>query len=211
MTERKKRKTKAKGTHGGVRMGAGRPRTADADGAILAACLNRLEKVGYSLLTVDDVAKAAGVAKATVYRRWPSKVALVQAAAAPFYEQSLEMPNTGSLRGDLLLMLETTRVLFTGRSGRILKILIQVADEHAELKQMLQADIYRRRKLYHQVLSRSIARKETRADIDQELVTELLVGPFWLRTLIAPAAMAPELVVQIVDFVLAGLAPGRRR
>jgi AcrR family transcriptional regulator len=198
-------------THGGAREGAGRPRTADADPAILDACLDRLENVGYGLLTIEDVAAAAGVAKATVYRRWPSKAALVQAAAAPLYAQSLEMPNTGTLRGDLLIMLETTRALFTGRSGRILKSLIQVVAEHAELSEMLQADIYRRRKLYHQVLSRSIARNETRPDIDHELVTELLVGPFWSRTLIAPAPIAPELVVQIVDMVLGGVAVRRQR
>jgi AcrR family transcriptional regulator len=205
------KRSKAQGVRGGARAGAGRPRTADADRAILAACLDRLERVGYGLLTIDDVAAAAGVAKATVYRRWPSKVALVQAAAAPFYRQSLEMPNTGSLRGDLLIMLETTRTLFTGRSGRILKILIQVSAEHTELSEMLQADIYRRRKLYHQVLSRSIARNETRPDLDHELVTELLIGPFWSRSLVAPAPMPPELVVQIVDTVLDGVSARRHR
>jgi AcrR family transcriptional regulator len=201
---------RAREKRGGARQGAGRPRTADADRAILAACLDRLERVGYGPLTIDDVAAAAGVAKATVYRRWPSKVALVQAAAAPFYQQSLEMPDTGALRGDLLIMLETTRTLFTGRSGRILKILIQVSAEHPELSEMLQADIYRRRKLYHQVLSRSIARGEARADVDHELVTELLIGPFWLRALISPAPIASEIVVQIIDTVLGGVAVRRR-
>jgi AcrR family transcriptional regulator len=205
------KRKKAKGVRGGAREGAGRPRTADADRAILSACLDRLETVGYGPLTIDDVAAAAGVAKATVYRRWPSKVALVQAAAAPFYQQSLEMPNTGSLRSDLLIMLETTRTLFTGRSGRILKILIQVSAEHPELSEMLQSDIYRRRKLYHQVLSRSIARNETRPDIDHELVTELLIGPFWSRTLVAPSPIPAELVVQIVDAVLGGVSARRHR
>src|SRR5579862_4293650 len=69
---REKRST-PKSVRGGARAGAGRPRTADADRAILAACLDRLEKVGYGPLTIDDVAAAAGVAKTTVYRRWPSK------------------------------------------------------------------------------------------------------------------------------------------
>ncbi len=200
-----------KSIRGGARAGAGRPRTADADRAILAACLDRLEKVGYGPLTIDDVATAAGVAKATVYRRWPSKAALVQAASAPFYQESLQMPNTGTLRGDLLLMLETTRALFSGRSGRILKILVEVAADHAELGEMVQSDIYRRRKLYHQVLSRSIARNETRPDIDHELVTELLIGPFWSRTLVSPAPLPPEIVVQIVDAVLDGIAARRHR
>jgi AcrR family transcriptional regulator len=203
---RRVKRAKAGANRGGARKGAGRPRVAETDRAILAACLTLFERGGYGTLKMDDVAVEAGVTKATVYRRWPTKAALVVAAVSPLYQQSLELPDTGSLRGDLLIMVENTRTLLSGRSGRILKSLVFEMSEHAELHEMLQAEIYRRRKLYQHVLTRSIGRGETRADVDQELVTELLIGPFWLRTLIFPAPISAELVAQIVDMVLRGVA-----
>lgn len=65
--------------------GRGRPRREGADDEILAVALNMLRDEGYGALTIDGVAERAGVAKTTVYRRWPSKGALVAAAVAPLH------------------------------------------------------------------------------------------------------------------------------
>jgi AcrR family transcriptional regulator len=199
------KRVKAVSIRGGARVGAGRPRLIEKDGAILAACLGLLEREGFGRLSMDDVAEAAGVTKATVYRRWPSKAALVVAATSPLYRHSLELPDTGNLRDDLLIMVENTRTLMTGRSGRILKSLTHEMDQHAELSEMVHEEIHRRRRLYHQVLNRALARGEIRPDVDHELVTELMMGPFWLRTLILPSPISREIVPQIVDAVLSGI------
>lgn len=66
-----------------TKRGRGRPRREGADDEILAVALEMLRESGYGALTVDAVAEHAGVAKTTVYRRWPSKSALVTAAVAP--------------------------------------------------------------------------------------------------------------------------------
>jgi AcrR family transcriptional regulator len=78
----------------------GRPRNADADGAILAATREALAELGWGGLTMGDVAVRAGVAKTTLYRRWPSKNELVVAAVAEQLDE-LEMADLGSLRADI--------------------------------------------------------------------------------------------------------------
>ena len=190
---------------GGARAGAGRPRDEDADGAILGAALDLLEKHGYGGLSIDAVANAAGVAKTTIYRRWPSKPALLAAAAWPLYARLVESPDTGSVRGDLLLLIERSRQVMMGRAGRILQILVRESATHQELQEPVQAALYTRCKLYHQALNRGIARGELRADVDQGLVTDMLLGPLWCRTLVTPGPMPPELMVQLVDTLLAGI------
>jgi AcrR family transcriptional regulator len=198
------RQTKAK-ARGGARAGAGRPRAADADASILEAALELLEKHGYGGLSIDAVAAAAGVAKTTIYRRWPSKPALLAAAAAPLYSQLVQAPDTGSLRQDLVTLLGISRSLMMGRAGRILHILIRASAEHPELAEPLQSAMYQRRQLYHTVLNRALARGELRADVDQDLLTDLLLGPFWTRLMITPTPAPPELVPATVDAILDGV------
>lgn len=79
----------------------GRPRSADADRAILAATRSALAEVGWSRLTLGDVAARAGVAKTTLYRRWPGKNELVVDAVAALFEEQLELPDRGSLEADI--------------------------------------------------------------------------------------------------------------
>jgi AcrR family transcriptional regulator len=196
---------------GGAREGAGRPRVAESDDAILEACRVLLEKRGYGRLSIDEVAAAAGVAKTTVYRRWPSKPQLVAAAVTPLYQHSLEVPDTGHLRLDLLALVGRGCLMMQGRAGRILQHLVRESSQHPELAEPLRAELYRRRKVYHQVLTRAVARGELRPEVDQDLVAELLAGPSWMRSVVSPAPMPPELAAQIVDAVLEGVARRPRR
>lgn len=83
----------------------GRPRDPSRDGAIRAAILQVLAESGYSGLTMDAVASAAGVGKATIYRRWRTKSDLVADAVAELSQLSIETPDTGSLEGDLKVLL----------------------------------------------------------------------------------------------------------
>lgn len=94
--------------------GRGRPRREGADQEILEVALAMLRELGYRELTVDAVAEHAGVAKTTVYRRWPTKGALI-AAAMP----SPTAPHTGSLEKDLIAAIEALRdVLVLIADGR---------------------------------------------------------------------------------------------
>nr|WSX76672.1 TetR/AcrR family transcriptional regulator [Streptomyces sp. NBC_00899] len=79
----------------------GRPRSADADRAILAATRAALAEQGWGRLTLGDVAARAGVAKTTLYRRWAGKNELVVDAVAALFEEQLELPDLGSLQADI--------------------------------------------------------------------------------------------------------------
>ena len=132
------------------------------------------------------------------------------AAVEPLYTHSLEIPDTGSLRRDLLALLHRGREMMVGRSGRILTMLVREANQHPELNQPLQDELHRRRRIYHQVLTRALARGELRADVDLDLVTELLLGPCWLRTLVSPGPLPADVVDRTVDVVLDGVARVRQ-
>ena len=92
----------------------GRPRDPAVDEAILAAAVDLLGEAGYARLTMEQVAARAGVGKASVYLRWPNKVALVAEAIQHRSGVVPEVPNTGSLREDILLFL---RALLRSRSA----------------------------------------------------------------------------------------------
>jgi AcrR family transcriptional regulator len=83
----------------------GRPRDPSRDGAIRSAIVQVLAQSGYSGLTMDAVAAAAGVGKATIYRRWRTKSDLVADAVAALGQLVIESPDTGSLEGDLRRLL----------------------------------------------------------------------------------------------------------
>src|SRR3954454_11126614 len=105
---------------GGRRAGAGRPRNAETAEAILDSTLAILDRVGYGGLRIDEVARQVGVAKTTVYRRWTSKPTLVAAAAERLYLSHVDVPDTGTLRADLLALLSNSYDVLVNGRGRIL-------------------------------------------------------------------------------------------
>jgi len=98
--------------------GRGRPRREGADDEILTVALAMLREEGYGALTVDAVAERAGVAKTTVYRRWPSKGALVAAAIAPLAAQT-QSNDAESIVAEAASLLE----LFTPPDGDVIEVL----------------------------------------------------------------------------------------
>src|ERR1700736_364907 len=98
--------------------GRGRPRSSEADQAIVAATLALLEEDGYAALTMAGVAARAGVSTATLYRRWPSKLDLVVGVLARMSEDA-PIIDTGTLGGDLTVLLTNTATKLTGDGGRL--------------------------------------------------------------------------------------------
>jgi AcrR family transcriptional regulator len=112
----------------------GRPRRAGADEEILAVALELLREQGYRDLNVDEVAERAGVAKTTVYRRWPTKGALVAAAMAPL------IPNT---TGDLASVLREAAALFQLIAGvdDVDVIRAVAAPQRARIRELVDSDL----------------------------------------------------------------------
>jgi len=188
------------------RRGRGRPRREGADAQILDTTLGLLEERGYADLTVDEVAERTKVAKTTIYRRWPSKGALVAAAVAtrvtPFVP-----PDTGSLEGDLLAVAARAHSILSGDLGRIFAGLIGDSQLDPELLEILLTTTRQRRQVYEAVVKRGIERGEMSPQVDVEMLVDLLVGPLWNRLLITRAPLRESLPREIVQMILNGVRP----
>src|SRR6266699_2304041 len=93
------------GGPGGGGAPRGRPRSQEADRAILTAAVDLLAERGLAAMSIEEVAARAGVGKTTIYRRWPSKGLLALDAFVTSFREEQPLPDTGTLRGDLLAAL----------------------------------------------------------------------------------------------------------
>jgi len=183
----------------------GRPRSAEVDEAVLAATVELAGEVGVSRLSMDDVALRAKVSKATIYRRWASKEALVldalRAAMVP-----IEDVDTGSLRGDLEHYLtELVNRFHTGKMRDVLPHLIGVACHDTNLRCSLDDYMRTRRVPLHLIVQRGVARGELAADTDLEVLIDLILGPFVYRKLLAHTPIDDVFVEKLLGLVLPNL------
>ena len=189
----------------------GRPRSAEADDAIVQATLELLAEVGYRSLTVEQVRLRSGVGKATIYRRYANKDELVRAAIVHLHHDLPEPEDTGSLRGDLgqVLWAAAGAAVETGAAHVVPRLLGESAHD-PELQRLFYDNLVGpRRRLLQIALERGIKRGEVRPDVDLELVMDLLVGSLVYRGLIGgmdPVAMA-ERAASVLDVVMAGVSP----
>ncbi|MEU6588579.1 TetR/AcrR family transcriptional regulator [Streptomyces sp. NPDC046881] len=190
----------------------GRPRSEAVERAILEGVMKLLEEgVPLAELSIERVARTAGVGKATIYRRWSGKeelfVDVVRAAEPP----EPELPGT-SLRDDLVVLLESLRQRgLMSRSSAILhNVYAQMKSAPRVWAAYHASVIAPRRVVALEVLRRAQENGEIRADVDLELANDMFVGPMLVRSVMRPDADLPEgLAEQIVDTVLEGLRPVR--
>lgn len=188
----------------------GRPRSAEADAAIFGATLDLLREVGFRALSVEAVRERAGVGKATIYRRYPDKVALVRATIASLQPSAPVLPDTGSVRDDVVAAFRAMYSGPTARDGGTSAVLL-LAESAADpdLHELFRsALIDPRRAAMGALLERGIARGELRADVEVDLAIDLLAGPVIYRVLIQGGDLerAAERLERYVDTVLRGLA-----
>jgi AcrR family transcriptional regulator len=177
----------------------GRPPSPGVDERILDAALAMLAEGGYASFRLEALAARAGAAKTTILRRWPSKAAVAAAAVERLALQTVDLPESGTLRGDLHALLTSAVTVFTQGDGGFVPRLIRESGHHPEIADLLQTVIHTRRLAYRRVLGRAIARHELDPDVDQDLLIDLLVGPIWTRLLITRDPITPALVDEIVD------------
>jgi AcrR family transcriptional regulator len=191
----------------------GRPRSAAADTAIIEAVLRMIED-GASIgeLSMERIAREAGVGKATVYRRWPGKNALMLDVM-----RSLDAPSPPpagvSVRDDLVALLEFLRRRgLAKRNSAVLRTVVSHVQSQPDLWAEYHRTVVRAR---HQalltVLRRGMANGEIRTDHDIETVADLFVGPMLARALLHEWRELPVgLAEDIVDMVLEGVRPRPR-
>jgi AcrR family transcriptional regulator len=183
---------------------AGRPRSEEAHQAILNATLELLVEVGFSALTVEGVANRAGVGKATIYRRWPSKLPLVVEAFGQL--PGFEDVETGDLAEDLKKMLRSYLKVFNSTPlSAVLPSLAGERTHNPELSQLFEPVSKGRRQPLIQAFERAVARGEISPDLDLELAADLVVGPIAVALFFKGGRLNPKMVGPMVDLALAGI------
>lgn len=175
---------------------------------ILQAAMALFGEVGIDKMTIAAVAERAGVGKATIYRRWPTKAELVLAAVA--FTDVHSVADTGSVRGDLLLyQREFASQMLGPGAGNFVAHMTSEAAVNADFRRVLSRFVANRRQLLHEVLERGVARGEIRADADLDLALELFSGPLVYRVTMAGLPIDADEPERLVDLVLEGLRTTR--
>ena len=188
----------------------GRPLNAAIDTQLLQATQDLLIEEGFERLTMDAVAKRCGASKATIYRRWPSKTALVVAAAAALF-QAPQLPDSGDLREDLLAC-GRAYVQTGGRNAKVLASVISASRHDAVLREASQRALgapYGG--LFDGVLSRAVDRGLLRADLDLETLAQVFPAIAYQKVAAQGLLVGEDDVVRVVDNVLLPALDRRRR
>jgi AcrR family transcriptional regulator len=167
--------------HPAQRVNRGRPRSARANQLILDAFQARLSRDGFAHLRLEHVAADAGVGKATIYRRWPSKEALALELLMHLAAPHLGIEDVGNTRAEMLAAVTNAmRAITDTPFGPVIRALLSQIASNPVLGDPFRASVVQaRRDEVGRVIERGIARRDLRDDADPELATELLVGPVY--------------------------------
>ncbi|MBV9267161.1 MAG: TetR/AcrR family transcriptional regulator [Acidobacteriaceae bacterium] len=186
--------------------GRGRPRDEVARGRILTAALEILEEAGFANTTADAIAERAGASKATIYRWWPNKGAVLIEALREQVAQETPFPDTGDVARDIREQLSDFIALLTGRRGRIFKAFIAAAQSDAEFADAFrQVWIRPRREQAQALLRKHIVEGRLPADTDLEVVMDAIYGPIYFRLLAGHAPLTAEFAEGIATMALQAL------
>ena len=192
-------------------MVAERRRGAVLEQAILRAAAEELAEVGFPGLTMDRVAKRAGTNKNAIYRRWPSRAALAVAAYRQFAADSVELPDTGSLRSDVLELLRGANRQWSSPLGDVLRgLLAGLGDEPELLRRVQDASNDGGSAVWLTILGRAVARGEVAPEALHPRVATVAVVLLRNEFVTRGAPNVPDSVlVEIVDEVYLPLIRGR--
>ncbi len=194
------------GINGGKRL-PGRPRSEQARRAIFRSTLKLLQRSSFSGLTIEAVAADANVGKATVYRWWPNKGALVVDAFASSAEGQLHFPNTGSVYRDMSLQMTQFLSILRSQRGRIVAALLAGGQTDPEvLAAFRDRFLLPRREEAYKTLRRAIQRGELPPDLDLDVTLDTLYGAIYMRFLIGHAKLTDTYIHDVCRIVLGGAA-----
>lgn len=180
----------------------------DVTDAITAAVFAELAETGYARLSIEGVARRAGVGKTAVYRRWAGKKEMVLDLVAEYAVRTADTPDTGTLRGDVLAYLDATdRALRHPLTARIVPDLFAEAARTPELAAFLRERVAAaRRDTVAGILRRAVERGELPGGTDVDLGLDLLAGPLYWRAAVLGAPADAKRLARLADKITAALA-----
>lgn len=182
---------------------SGRPRSPEADTAILEAATELFCELGYDALSVEAVAAKAGVSKTTIYRRYPTKVDLVMATSLHMSADKTPVTESGDLRTDLLAFARSYAQMLTAtRLGRAIPMMIVAKTRHPELAKAHDEFVAARRATAIAAIGRAIGRGDLPNGTDPAMVSDLLTGPIFLRVFVTGQPVTELYLEPLVDAIL---------
>lgn len=178
-----------------------RPEVTDA---IIDAVLDELAEKGYGRLSMDNVARRAGVGKSALYRRWSSKQDMTVDIVSQLSVPLADVPDAGSLRDEIQnVFASVRRWLEDPRLGRIMPDLVAEAKRNDTLADAMATQVEApRRTRGKAMVDRAIARRELPHDVDRELLLDLLAAPIFWRISVRRKTVAPDYLESLTDAVL---------
>ena len=182
----------------------GRPRSEAARLAVLAATVKLIEHHGYGDLTMEAIAREAGVSRQTVYRWWPTKAAITLEALNEAAAAIAPAPDTGALEGDLRQFLRRTVAGATGRNASLLAALMAEAQLDVGFAESFREQfLARRRDVLHELLDRHRQRGELAASADLDFLVEIVFATVWYRILARNRPLDRKFADQLTGTLLA--------
>ncbi len=185
----------------------GRPRSEAAEAAILDAAIEQLAEKGYSGFSIEAVAARAGVAKTTIYRRWPGKDELVFDAISLVKGPIPELPE-GSVRDQLVYLIDHARLSwFDGTHGRMMRRFAADGTDRPDIYVTFRDRVVLpRQALTRSVIERGIAEGVIRAGVEIGAIQDLLIAPIISAVMTHRDPLTRAQVEFIVDTVLRGVS-----
>ena len=189
------------------RTSAGPVLQSEVTDAIQTAFFEELAEVGYGRLSIDAVAKRAGVGKAAIYRRWRSKLDMTVALTSEVAVAAIDVPDTGSLRGDIRQYLDNAcQAIAHPLARHIIPDLLAEATRNPALADALVPTLRTPRRAKAAVLfQRAVKRGELAADSDLEMCMDFLAGPLYWRLAVVHTQTGEDYLDRLTDRILAAL------
>lgn len=182
----------------------GRPRSERREQAILDAALDLVMEVGYDGLSMDALAERARASKATIYRHWSGKAEVVAAAVRCRSQAKREdLPDTGSLRGDLLALLTRSCESLSSTDGALMAAVLWAMRSDPELAALVRAQMVEgKRAVVEAVVARAVARGECAPATDPSVAGEVMTAMVLSRLLVTGEPLDETFCTHLVDDVL---------
>ena len=187
--------------------GRGRPRDEAARRRILRAALDLMDETAFAQVTAEAIAGRAGTSKATVYRWWPNKSAVVIEAFRETVAPELPLSDSGNLRVDLTAQARNFARVLGGRWGRMLRSFVVAARSDPEVAAAFRAIWSNpRRAEARQLLRLKQTNGQLRKDVDPDLVIDSLYGPLYYRFLVKNEHPSQKYAEAVADLVIRSVA-----
>ncbi|MGO4545598.1 TetR/AcrR family transcriptional regulator [Paenibacillus sp. 2TAB23] len=186
----------------------GRPRNVKTQHSILTASYELLLEDGFGSVTVEKIADRAKVSKATIYKWWPNKAAVVMDGFLAAAAARLPVPDTGSTFDDIVIHATNLVRFLTSREGTIIRELLGEGQFDSGLADAYRTRYFQPRRLEAKsLLEKGVQRGELKKDLNLELSTDLIYGPIFYRLLVTGGALDASYVQHLVTNAFEGIKP----